>query len=92
MTPPESTKGTEVRVEYFATLKDQRGRAAERLLTDAATPEELYGQLKDDHGFNVPRNLLRVAVNDAVVAWDHSLSDGDRVVFIPPVSGGTSDV
>lgn len=77
-----------VRVEYFATLKEQRGCSEETIVTDAGTPRELYETLKEQHGFNVPHEVLRVAVNDAVVAWNHRLSDGDRLVFLPPVSGG----
>jgi molybdopterin converting factor small subunit len=29
-----------------------------------------------------------VAVNDEMASWDSSLSDGDEVLFFPPVAGG----
>ncbi|HKE47184.1 MAG TPA: MoaD/ThiS family protein [Rhodanobacteraceae bacterium] len=41
-----------------------------------------------EHGFAFAPERLRVAVNDALVGWDHALTDGDEVVFLPPVSGG----
>ncbi|MDG1462804.1 MAG: MoaD/ThiS family protein, partial [Gammaproteobacteria bacterium] len=39
------------------------------------------------HGFSSAENF-KVAVNDEFSSWDASLSDGDHVVFIPPVAGG----
>jgi molybdopterin converting factor small subunit len=32
--------------------------------------------------------FLRVAVNDEFGDWRARLSDGDTVVFLPPVAGG----
>ena len=29
-----------------------------------------------------------VAINDHMVAWEQGLSDGDQVLFFPPVAGG----
>ena len=31
---------------------------------------------------------LRVAVNDEMVGWDHPLTNGDQIAFLPPMSGG----
>jgi molybdopterin converting factor small subunit len=38
--------------------------------------------------FPLDRSLVHLAVNDAYASWDMPLSPGDRVVFVPPVSGG----
>jgi molybdopterin synthase sulfur carrier subunit len=77
-----------VHVEYYAALREQRGVPAEYVSCDAATVHDLYERLSAQHGLRfTPRNL-RVAVNDAFVEWNHTLKDGDRVVFIPPVAGG----
>jgi molybdopterin synthase sulfur carrier subunit len=77
-----------VNVQYFALLREQRGLAQERLTTAAATPDALYGELRERHGFTLPADRVRAAVNEEFVASSAPLRDGDRVVFIPPVAGG----
>ena len=79
---------TAVHVQYFAILREQASRAEEALDTGAGTAAELYEELKNRHGFRLAREQLRVAVNGAFAPWDHVLTAGDRVVFIPPVAGG----
>lgn len=73
---------------YFASLADRAGRAEERRDSAAATPRDLYAEVAREHGFPFAPERLRVAVNGALVGWDHALSDRDEVVFLPPVSGG----
>lgn len=75
-------------VQYFALLREQRGLAQEKLTTPAATPAALYAELRTRHGFTLPGDRVRAAVNDAFVDAAAPLRDGDRVVFIPPVAGG----
>jgi molybdopterin synthase sulfur carrier subunit len=75
-------------VQYFAILREQRGLAQEKLTTTAATPAALYGELRSRHGFTLPADRVRAAVNDEFVGATSALHDGDRVVFIPPVAGG----
>ena len=77
-----------VHVQYFAILREQRGATDETLETAAATPAALYDQLRARHGFTLPGERIRAAVNDEFVAATAPLRDGDRVVFIPPVAGG----
>lgn len=75
-------------IQYFALLREQRGRDAETVELDAATPAALYQALAQKHGFTLEPASLKVAVNDDFAAWETPLQDGDRVVFIPPVAGG----
>jgi molybdopterin converting factor subunit 1 len=75
-------------VQYFAILREQRGLDRETLETAAATPDALYEELRARHGFTLPGDRIRAAVNDAFVAGTAPLRTGDRVVFIPPVAGG----
>ena len=77
-----------IHVTYFAILREQRGISEEALMTSATNPAELYHELHARHGFSLDFKWVRAAVNDDFVAMDHPLSDGDRVVFIPPVAGG----
>jgi sulfur-carrier protein len=77
-----------IHVQYFAILREQRGAAEEKIATAATTPAALYDELRARHGFSLPADRVRAAVNDEFVPAHAPLRDGDRVVFIPPVAGG----
>lgn len=77
-----------VTVQYFAILREQRGIAEEKLSTAAATPAALYDELRARHGFTLPADRVRAAVNEEFVGSTSALKEGDTVVFIPPVAGG----
>ena len=54
----------------------------------AGTPRQLYEELRQRYPFSLPPEMLRVAINSDFGDWDQRLSEGDSVVFIPPVAGG----
>ena len=76
-----------VTVLYFASLRDAAGLASEQLPLPESLPA-LYDELRLRHGFALPAQRLRVAVDGAFAAWDAPLRDGCEIAFIPPVSGG----
>jgi len=78
----------QLKIQYFALMREQAGRSEETLETSAATPADLYSELKARYGFTLPREQLKVAVNSEFSAWSRRLGPGDAVVFIPPVAGG----
>ena len=78
----------EIRVQYYALLREQAGRSAETLATRARTPRELYAELAARYPFTLPAEMLRVAINAEFGDWSQPLKAGDAVVFIPPVAGG----
>jgi molybdenum cofactor guanylyltransferase len=78
----------EIRVQYYALLREEAGRSEEAVATCARTPRELFEELRARHSFSLPLTMLRVAVNDEFGDWSQKLAAGDRVVFIPPVAGG----
>jgi molybdopterin synthase sulfur carrier subunit len=41
-------------IQYFAVLREQAGRSHERVTTTAATPADLYAELRGRHGFTLP--------------------------------------
>lgn len=84
----EAGMSKKIRVQYFALLREQAGRSDESLVTAARTPRELYDELKARYPFTLGADMLRVAVNTEFGDWSQPLSDGDAVVFIPPVAGG----
>lgn len=77
-----------IHVQYFAAFRDQAGRDAETVETDALDPAALYAELQTARSLGLDAGRLKVAVNDEFAAWDRPLEDGDRIVFIPPVAGG----
>jgi molybdenum cofactor guanylyltransferase len=78
----------ELRVQYFALLREQSGRRDETVTTGAPTPRELFTELAARHGFTLAPEHLKVAVNSEFSDWSRQLAAGDHVVFIPPVAGG----
>lgn len=78
----------EIRVQYYAVLREQAGRSTENLATRARTPRELYAELAAKYPFTLPADMLRVAINAEFGDWTQPLEPGDAVVFIPPVAGG----
>ena len=78
----------QLRIKYYALMREQAGRSEENLETSAATPADLYGELTARYGFTLAREQLKVAVNSEFSDWSRALIAGDAVVFIPPVAGG----
>ncbi len=83
-----NTEPRELRVQYFALLREQAGRRDEMISTCAATPRELYAELATRYRFTLAPEHLKVAVNTQFSDWSLPLKAGDSVVFIPPVAGG----
>ncbi len=69
---------------HYGPLRDHRGCAAESVEAPVTTLRDLYAW----GGFPLDPASIAVAVNDTLTPWDHPLTDGDTVVFLPPVSGG----
>jgi molybdenum cofactor guanylyltransferase len=86
--PSGASASRRLHVRYFALLREQAGRGAEELETQASTPRELYEELRARRGLTLAPEFLRVAVNDEFGDWRSPLADGDTVVFLPPVAGG----
>jgi molybdopterin-guanine dinucleotide biosynthesis protein A len=78
----------QLKIQYYALMREQAGRSEETVETAAATPADLFAELTARHGFTLPRERLKVAVNSEFCDWSRALAAGDAVVFIPPVAGG----
>ncbi|MFQ5468735.1 MAG: molybdopterin converting factor subunit 1 [Gammaproteobacteria bacterium] len=76
----------DIKVRYFASLRDRMGKADDAVTMDkeAATVADLWGQLSNDP---MPDSIL-VAVNMEYTDVGHELKNGDEVAFFPPVTGG----
>jgi molybdopterin converting factor small subunit len=78
----------QIRVQYYALLREQAGRSDEIVTTAARDARELYDELRVRYPFTLPPEMLRVAINAEFGEWTQALNAGDAVVFIPPVAGG----
>ena len=79
-----------IKVRFFAILRERAGTAEViKEMRDGSTVADLWQALQQDyHTLNVTGVRLLYAVNQNYVNPDSKLTDGDEVVFIPPVSGG----
>lgn len=88
MTAPHDIR---VKVLLFSHLKYALGTDELQVeLPAGATAADLMAHIRgmvDERVAGIP---LRAAVNQVYVPDDTPLSDGDEVVFIPPVQGGSS--
>ena len=78
----------QIRVRYFAILREHVGSSCEKRETTSTTVGELYNEIKEEKDFGLEKESIRIALNGDFVELDCSLSDGDEIVFIPPVAGG----
>ena len=79
-----------IRIRYFASLRENTGQNEETLLLPEGTT---VASLRDTLLTHYPR--LQIVMERAVCAVNHHyvsletvLHEGDEVVFIPPVGGG----
>ena len=77
-----------LKIEYFAAMREQAGKSHELLETSAKTPKELLKELKSKYHFSLGEKELKVAINEEYSHFSSILQDGDTIVFIPPVAGG----
>ncbi|MEO6096046.1 MAG: MoaD/ThiS family protein [Fibrobacteria bacterium] len=84
----ETSVGLDVTVEYFALFRSCARKSLEKIHLDESAPAALYDALRARYRFPLAKELVHLVVNDEYSPWDKALQPGDRVVFIPPVSGG----
>lgn len=79
-----------VTVRLFARLRDIAGTAElTRDVPPGATVSTVWAELSEEFpGMADYARSMSVAVNADYARMDHTVSDGDEVAFLPPVSGG----
>ena len=78
----------EITVHYFAKLRDLTNKEKESFeIAIGSTPKDIYKQLNEMYGLPDNPNL-KIAINDSFASWESELQDKDKLVFIPPVTGG----
>ena len=77
-----------IQVIYFAKLRELTGLDEETFsIKQGNKPGDVLASINKRHEIDVEINF-KIAVNDEFSDWDIELKDGDRLVFIPPVTGG----
>ena len=77
-----------IQVIYFAKLRELTGLDKETFsMKQGNKPGDVLASINKRHEIDVEINF-KIAVNDEFSDWDIELNDGDRLVFIPPVTGG----
>lgn len=77
-----------IKVRYFAVLRDRAGHGEEEIVTNALTARELVDELILHRHLGLPSPLIRIAINGVFAEDSTPLAEGDEVVLIPPVAGG----
>lgn len=84
-----SEKQINVSVVYFAMFRELAGRGEETWSGPSETPaSRIYDDLRKHYDFPLAFDHVRVAINDEFAPGDPVVNSGDKLVFIPPVSGG----
>ena len=82
---PNSIK---IQVIYFAKLRELTGLDKETFsIKQGNKPGDVLTSINERHEIDLGINF-KIAVNDEFSDWDIELNEGDRLVFIPPVTGG----
>ena len=77
-----------IQMIYFAKLRELTGLDKETFsMKQGNNPRDVLASINERHEIDVGINF-KIAVNDEFSDWDIELNDGDRLVFIPPVTGG----
>ena len=77
-----------IQVIYFAKLRELTGIDEETFsMKQGNKPGDVLASIKKRHEIDLGINF-KIAVNDEFSDWDIELNEGDRLVFIPPVTGG----
>ena len=77
-------------VRFFALYRERAGASVESFaLPQGATVASLVAAVRQRHPNLAPPEVdIVVAVNSEYASAETSLSDGDEIALIPPVSGG----
>jgi sulfur-carrier protein len=75
-------------IHYLGLLADRRGLSSETINCVSSTPAEIYREICNAYPLGLITRDVRVAVNDEFAPWDRPLQNGDRIAFLPPMSGG----
>lgn len=75
-------------VQWFAAFREATGVETETVNSEAPTAQALFEEMKIRHPRLASTRGALVAINGEMSDWSKKLSDGDTILFFPPVAGG----
>jgi molybdopterin synthase catalytic subunit len=80
-----------VTLRHFALIRETLGRQTEERTVEPGTSvSDIYDLLAAEHPRLAPlKASVMMMANQAYVPAEYAVKDGDEIVFIPPVSGGS---
>ncbi|MGB0991472.1 MAG: NTP transferase domain-containing protein [Akkermansiaceae bacterium] len=75
-------------LSYYAQLREITGKSDEPWSTDCVSPAGVFEEIRAKYQLPIKRKGMMVAVDGDFTDWSHPISDGEEIVFIPPVAGG----
>lgn len=76
-----------IKILLFAGLAEKAGTSTLEIDMEQATTDDIKAVLKEQYGLESIDTAM-IAVNESYVKENTSVSSGDTVAVIPPVSGG----
>ncbi|MCC2929673.1 MULTISPECIES: molybdopterin converting factor subunit 1 [Bacillus] len=76
-----------IKILLFAGLAEKAGTSTLEIDMEQATTDDVKAVLKEQYGLESIDTAM-IAVNESYVKENTSISSGDTVAVIPPVSGG----
>ncbi|MEK3710383.1 molybdopterin converting factor subunit 1 [Bacillus sp. FSL K6-1005] len=76
-----------IKILLFAGLAEKAGMSTLEIDMEQATTDDVKAVLKEQYGLESIDTAM-IAVNESYVKENTSVSSGDTVAVIPPVSGG----
>ncbi len=77
-----------INIHYFASLREKAGIDQEVFSGEFSSLKELFEQISKKYNFDLPAEMVQVAINDEFASMNDLVMNGSKVVFIPPVAGG----
>lgn len=77
-----------IKIKYYASLREETGCSEEYWETNCTKGDQLFEELCHKYHFSLKKDLLRLAINRQYRNFNDEISEGDEIVFIPPVAGG----
>jgi molybdopterin converting factor subunit 1 len=77
-----------IHILFFGRLKETWQTSHIEWQTHANDVEEVYAEILEKASEVPHKASIKAAINDEFVDWNHRITEGDNIAFLPPASGG----